>query len=63
MGTPGYAGEFKAGAVSQIVDRGCSISEVSRRWVKSDPWRSRDAVAGAANDDLAAAMCFASQSE
>ena len=63
MGTPRYTGEFKAEAVNQVVERGYSISEVARRigvswhslhrWVKSDPRRSKNALAEAANEDLA----------
>ena len=64
MGTPRFTGEFKTEAVNQVIERGYSISDVSRRigvswhslhrWVSADPRRSKDAVAQKVDQDLAA---------
>ena len=45
MGTPRYTGVFKAKAVSQVIDRGYSISEVARivgvSWHSLHRWAMR----------------------
>ena len=63
MGMPRYTDEFKAEAVSQILERGYSVREVSGRrgvsthslykWLKADPRNPGSTKAEKAHHDLA----------
>ena len=66
MGSPGtrYSEQFKAEAVSQVIDRGYSVAEVSQRlgvsayslhrWLKADPRNPKSVAADREKQDLAA---------